>query len=245
MRNHDQKRRDMARSVLPSTRRGPRLQRDRRAIHQRVRTAEREVLHPARTLDDLDSFDDFVDVPAASLIAEFVYDRRRGDKVGPLIRWATRIVETDPRLRHATLDERLAHFRRLLPDNLVGRHALFHLRWDLDPDQVARRRYWSRAACAEREAARVDAIRVALGRIVAAGALGRLNGALKAEFPAGDAVENGRLQFVSNAEYRFHGGPDVDRFTVLAAKSREVASIVLSVAEPLDPLTRTATVSSR
>jgi len=127
MRNHNNKRRDIARSVLPSkARRAAKV--DRRNIHHAERSATRAMLHRAITDGD-DGFDDAVDYPYRFRVAEFVEYRRSKDKVEPLIRWARRTIVLDRRLRDATPAQQLDHFRRTLPDNLIGRHAIFHLEW--------------------------------------------------------------------------------------------------------------------
>lgn len=137
MRNYNEKARDMARSVLPgSRRRGARA--DRTAAHARERARLRVELHAVAGFDDPDDYDGELDWIARRDIAEMVEDRRYGDKVRPLIQWARRTVETNPDLREATPIERLDHFRRLLPPNLTGRHALFHVEGAVGYD-----RYWS------------------------------------------------------------------------------------------------------
>jgi len=61
-----------------------------------------------------------------------VWDRRAADKTAPLVRWALHHVRHDPQLRDADLAERLDHFRQLVPDNTIGRHALSHIAWPLE-----------------------------------------------------------------------------------------------------------------
>ncbi len=51
------------------------------------------------------------------LIHEMDPDRRQYDKTAPLICWATRHVETDPRLRDLSVDAQLTHFR-VVPGHL-------------------------------------------------------------------------------------------------------------------------------
>jgi hypothetical protein len=120
--NHDEKVTDMIRSVLPSTaRHGVRA--TRRLIHRAERRTAKSRL---RAGDD----DVFVDTRGA--VSDLVWDRRAADKVAPLVRWALHHVRADPALRDATTAERLEHFRRLLPDTTIGRHALSHIAWPLE-----------------------------------------------------------------------------------------------------------------
>ena len=122
MQKHDEKVTDMVRSVLPSTaRHGVRA--TRRLIHRRARRIVKVRLGAG-------DHDVVVDIRRA--LDELVWDRRAADKVAPLIRWALHHVRTDPALRDASTAERLDHFRHLLPDTTIGRHALSHLRWPLE-----------------------------------------------------------------------------------------------------------------
>lgn len=130
MRNHNDKRRDMARSVLQSTAR--RSAKARRNIHHAERSVTRAMLHRALTEGD-DGFDDVVDYPYRSRLAEFVEDRRSKDKVAPLIRWASRTIVVDRHLRDAAPAQQLEYFRRALPNNVIGHHAIFHLEMVINP----------------------------------------------------------------------------------------------------------------
>jgi hypothetical protein len=125
--NHDEKVTDMIRSVLPSNaRKGARA--SRRLIH-------RAASHTFKTRLRAGDYDVVVDIRGA--IDEMVWDRRAADKVAPLVRWALHHVRTDLALRDAGTAERLDHFRQLLPDTTIGRHALSHIAWPLE--QVERR----------------------------------------------------------------------------------------------------------
>jgi hypothetical protein len=100
VRNHDDKIKDMARSVLPSTaRRAARAGRAR--IHRAERARLREELH--RVGSHIDPHDDQGDLTGGdrAAIAEMVWDRRAHDKVAPLLRWAERTVARDPLLAAA------------------------------------------------------------------------------------------------------------------------------------------------
>ncbi len=255
MRNHHQKQRDMARSVLPSTL-GSAAER-RRRIHRRERAGVRAALREARRtgdgfddhldghLDDHldghldDHLDDHlderlevgVDLVTRRRIAELVADRRSCDKVGPLLRWAERTVECDPVLAQADLDQCLAHFRRTLPVDLIGRHALFHIEW------VLRGPWWSAVPVGDRRTRteeRDRRLRAALEVIVAAGAVGQLNRILKVSFPAVRRRERGVPTPDRNEQARFHGVHDVERFATFAARSFEASSAVLRLAASLD-----------
>lgn len=122
MQNHDEKLTDIIWSVLPSSaRHGVRA--TRRLIHR----AERRTVR-----DRLRAGDDVVVLDTRGAISEMVWDRRAADKVAPLVRWALHHVRADPVLRDASTAERLDHFRRLLPDTTIGRHALSHIAWPLE-----------------------------------------------------------------------------------------------------------------
>lgn len=84
-------------------------------------------LHAVVGFDHADDYEGDLAWVARGDIAQMVEDRRYGDKVGPLMRWAERTVATDPALSEATMAERLDHFRHLLPPSLTGCHALFHV----------------------------------------------------------------------------------------------------------------------
>lgn len=105
MRNHNEKSRDMARSVLPSTARGTARQ-TRASIHRRERARLRTALHALRAVGDPDDFDGDLTWIARRDIGEMVDDRRSADKVGPLVTWAERRVERDPALAAASPEDR-------------------------------------------------------------------------------------------------------------------------------------------
>lgn len=138
MRNHHEKTRDMARSVLPSNaRKGAR--KDRAVIHGRERAHERQILHDLRRGVDPDGYGDLgVSDRHRRDVTEMVWDRRAADKVGPLLRWAGRTVERDPKLAAASAQGREAHFRALLPPGLIGDHAVTHLRRVLEDGRTPR-----------------------------------------------------------------------------------------------------------
>jgi hypothetical protein len=124
------KRRDIARSVLPSTCR-KRAHEDLAALRRQSRRSVRQnlaaIVRPGGEDAVLDAFDgtaaDLRSYPDAQ-IRLAVFERRGGDKLGPLLRWGRSVTVHLPR------DERLDAVRRLFDDNLVGRHAVAHLAWD-------------------------------------------------------------------------------------------------------------------
>ncbi len=121
---HNDKRRDMARSVLASTqRRAARCalvavrRRHRRAVGQQLRSLRGRLDFFA--LDDFDLGDE--DRYPDHLVQQEVTARRGFDKLGPLFRWSVRSTRT------VRVEDRLSHLRASLPANLVGWHAMTHL----------------------------------------------------------------------------------------------------------------------
>jgi hypothetical protein len=126
VRNHDEKIKDMSRSVLPSTgRKGARD--DRRLIHKRQRTRERVAVMEYRRAADRESVAPDLRGAAAREITDMVWHRRGLDKVGPLIRWAKARIAADPVLRAASVQEQVGYFARLMPSTSIGRHAITHI----------------------------------------------------------------------------------------------------------------------
>jgi hypothetical protein len=131
VRNHDQKIRDISRSVLPST--GRKAARDyRRTIHQQQRARELVAVTAYRRDADPESVTPDLRGTYALHITYMVGERRGRDKVGPLIRWAKATIDADPRLRSAPRKDQVAHFARLMPDTTVGRHAVQHIEQALE-----------------------------------------------------------------------------------------------------------------
>lgn len=129
MRNHDEKHKDMVRSVLPSTSRKS-AKDDRRAIHKSQRSRQRNLLAEIR--QDFDFTEpDFHEGRRKSALHWMVLDRRGADKIGPLTRWAAAVVEADPALSNAPLHVRVRYFRQILPPDLIGAHAVQHIEWAL------------------------------------------------------------------------------------------------------------------
>jgi len=139
--------RDMSRSVLPSThRRGARA--DIRAAHRRGRASERDVLRHVEKAVCCCEVDESCPRCDATLeildpqrgwngIKTIVYERRNGDKVAPLIRWAEVIANG------MEMDQARRWLRSLLPDGIIGWHAMTHLEFSvLDDEQW---RFWMRS----------------------------------------------------------------------------------------------------
>lgn len=173
MRNHDEKARDMARSVLPSTRRKG-AREDRSLMHHAERARVRRELHRMRAVGDPDDYDGDLGhgSNARRDMAYMVQRRRRADKIGPLIHWAERVVERDPVLVAAPPEDREVYFRRLLPEGLIGDHAITHLWWVIDD----RPRWWPRRQRRTPSADDVERVE----DIVAGGLHGELNRRVKA-----------------------------------------------------------------
>lgn len=124
----DEKVRDMMRSLLPSTSR--RTSRENAAsVKRRNRRRTRQALAEWKGWTDPYEFTghiyDYGDTPAVRYsIKDVMWERRDADNTAAFIRWAT------AKTKH--LDdpfERYAAIKKLTPDNLIGRHALSHLRW--------------------------------------------------------------------------------------------------------------------
>lgn len=125
----EKKRRDMVRSILPSKhRKGAR--KDRAAVHRRARHADNQRIRSwTHEWEDWDeslgarplgkSWED-------ELIDEVKWDRRNGDKDAPIMRWGPKVVAQYP------IEDRYTRLKKLLGNDLGGRHALTHLRYDDD-----------------------------------------------------------------------------------------------------------------
>jgi hypothetical protein len=213
VRNYDQKTKDMIESVLPSTARLT-ARRMRRQIHSSRRMRETQALRRHWQTGRLDDYA-LVDGYFLSDVSYLIWTRRAWDKVGPLTRWAVRRVLADPDLRAAPLADQVNHFRGMLPDNTVGRHALQHiestLRWKLRAGD------WSSAA--QRGAAdaaaqeRIATMTAQTHRILAAGRHAELNHRLK-RLLAREAAAGRRpdWQFVPAPHRLLAGAHDVKDF---------------------------------
>jgi hypothetical protein len=145
VRNHDQKIKDISRSVLPSKGRTS-ARANRRLIHKRQRARELAAVIAYRRDVDPDGVTPDLRGTYAPDITEMVWDRRAKDKVGPLIRWARATVAADSVLRSAPPAEQVAYFARLMPDTTVGRHAVQHIEQALEWDERRARYNASRPA---------------------------------------------------------------------------------------------------
>lgn len=172
------KRLEMARSVLPSTSR----QHAREALAAVRRTSRRAIARDLRRYtgaaeDATDRYDhdglDLARYPNDE-IKEIVCDRRSADKLGSFQRWA---VETT---RHLPVEERLEAVRDVLPRDLIGRHALSHVRamkefrW-MDHDYW----WWGRDTAAD-DAAERERVVVVVRRLLAQGRHREVNATMRA-----------------------------------------------------------------
>lgn len=115
----DEKIRQMARSILPSTWRHAPVH--RALIHRRLRRETHQSL--SALLGDPELWDDGVSFgeEIQKEVRPFVNGRRGGDKLNHFQRWA---VE---RTKQLPLASRLGAMRAVLPDGLIGQHAISHL----------------------------------------------------------------------------------------------------------------------
>lgn len=116
------KAKNMSRSILPSTRSsgaGFDKAKAKRATRHSVKTELQ------RTTIDPDYYDETdTDFEEDANVSRIVNDRRGGDKTAPLQRWAKAITKKVDR------DSRLSHVKSLLPENVIGEHALGHVKGD-------------------------------------------------------------------------------------------------------------------
>jgi len=193
MERHHEKRRDMARSILPSTNRKPArnaITRTKRA-HRRAIRHDLSVLgrpHLAATpigIDDPsgDGWDERVDLrryPSAE-IRDTVRWRRGGDKLNHFIRWAIASTAGLP------VDDRLSHLRSIVGSRLIGDHAMSHLEREraLRPPHAHLWCHWCRHQIeieerGAREEAELEVLRALLLEIAGeAGGLAGLNRHMK------------------------------------------------------------------
>jgi hypothetical protein len=132
----EEKRRDMIRSILPSTaRKGAR--KDRSLAHRRHRAAVRsEIQNHILWEDEIDNTA-VADIRRRKAIQYMMWDRRGADKIGPICHWGYEVT------KHLPEEDRLNTLRSWLPDNTIGRHAISHLR-NVDglEDPSEPYRYW-------------------------------------------------------------------------------------------------------
>lgn len=130
------KAKDMARSILPSRWRG--AAKSRAQLHRRQRrTVSQSLQGLAR---DPSAWDDGVDFGEADEpdVGLLVSRRRSSDKLNHFERWAIARTRELPRVH------RLGSLAAVLPDGLIGQHAMTHLRRraELHPDRDDLRRTW-------------------------------------------------------------------------------------------------------
>lgn len=114
---------EMARSLLPSTRRkGARD--DKAEITRASRHNVNVELH--RTAIDPEYYDDSstdFEQDTNHQISYVVRDRRSGDKTAAFERWSEAIT------KDVDQDSRLTHVKSLVPGGIIGDHAISHLEW--------------------------------------------------------------------------------------------------------------------
>lgn len=227
MKNYDEKTKDMAESVLPSTARKS-VREERRRIHHAQRARQREAFARLDVGGVEDYGPDFREGRRLSATRWMVLDRRSADKIGPLTRWAVAVVTADPDLRDAELAVQVAHFARLFPDNLIGRHAVQHIEWALRYE--AARPTWLDRRSAEAKETHEHYRRVVgeVRRIIESGAHGELNAALRQLYQQ-PALQNGTLVTVPPARYLL-GAHDVGAFVHDVAPYGAVRTLIAQVA---------------
>lgn len=116
----EEKRLQMARSILPS--RARKSARSRKTQYKRQNRRKINMLCQAAARDwEVVEDAHFHEYPDHQ-IAMVVGDRRDADKLNHFERWAPLVTEGPP-------DARLAQMRAMLPKGLIGYHAISHLEW--------------------------------------------------------------------------------------------------------------------
>lgn len=138
MKNHRDKRRDIARSILPSS---TSVKVERRLIQHRERAWVRTQLHRMRTSVDIDDDPGREWGVTLSSQAWMVENRRDHDKDAALLRWGQHHIDSNPALSNGTTADRAAFFRSVLPAGLVGDHALSHVGRAIDDGRQIR--WWT------------------------------------------------------------------------------------------------------
>lgn len=169
MRASTHKHRDIARSILPSRHRASARhdlaeakRRHRRLIRADLRALTAEVAHDAdRALDATIDLRRTADAEVNAIRRA----RRAADKLNHFERWAVRATREIP------VEDRRSHLRAILPDGLIGEHAMSHLDHlpDISPRVEGQWRCWStwdpdapRRRAVEGRARLAAALRVAL-----------------------------------------------------------------------------------
>jgi hypothetical protein len=231
MRNHDQKVRDMSRSVLPST--GRKSARDnRRIIHKQQRARELAAVTTYRRDTDPDIVTPDTRGTYGPDITQMVLGRRAQDKVGPLIRWAMATIAADPVLRSAPRAEQVAYFARLMPDTTIGRHAVQHIEQALQWHERRAQYNANRPSAPGPHAAEMER---QLGRILETGLHATLNAALRQL--AG--TQEIRPRVTPMPRRLLLGSHDIEAFTAKMARWQMVRDLIAALAAtglvPEDP----------
>ena len=222
MRAHDQKIKDMSRSVLPST--GRKFARDnRRIIHKQLRARELAAVTAYRRDSDPDSVTPDVCGTYAPDITQLVRNRRAQDKVGPLVRWAEATIAADPVLRSAPRAEQVAYFARLMPDTTIGRHAVQHIEQALEWHERRARYNASRSTAPGPHVAEMER---QLRQILEAGLHATLNAGLRR---LADTQEV-RPRATSMPRRLLLGSHDIEAFTTEMARWPTVRDLVAALA---------------
>ncbi len=176
---------DMVRSVLPSTARHT-AKDNKNRIHREARRTSRQDV--AQMAIDPERYEEFLDDDRTDRVEtrRVVSDRRDADKTSPLRRWAPHVTEGLP-------DARLKQLRAIVPDNVIGDHAISHVEYldEFDTDKHARELRYPKSTPESRRAYNrknpdkrsfEDGFRVTLLReIIVKGLQGRLNEVLQSQ----------------------------------------------------------------
>ena len=229
MRNHDQKIKDMQHFVLPSAR-GKRTRAQRRIIHKRDRSRERDSFSVARQIFNADIGAaihlDFDEGDATRNMAEMVWERRARGNVGPLRNWAIGTVAADEKLRAAPLREQMAFITALMSKDHVSTHADFRVDWALDRKFHPRDYSAEVAAHAAQRAEHRDRVASDLRRILETGRHSKLNAELRRRF----ATEDDRGRIDPRRVRLLLGLHDVDAFTDYVGGSDSWYEVISRVA---------------
>ncbi len=147
------KKRNMSRSVLPSTSR-KRSRLDKRRVHHEVRAKVRDLIEN----EDWDNTDLLVNPQRHKPyngIKTVVRERRDADKLGPIMRWAEAIA---PEIGD-TPAERWVALRSMLPPGVIGWHAMTHIE---NIEEYEREPAWWRRYVRPTEPAKIELIREAI-----------------------------------------------------------------------------------
>jgi len=150
-------------------------------------------------------------------INEIRWERRAADNTSAVERWAEALTKDVPK------GARVAFMKRLLPDNLIGRHALTHLDF-LDRDVDHRR--WR----AEREQSRrrqVGELTEIVERLIGIGAHAEINIAIKRAHRAG--YTRSRYDRSVGTRIEWEEQKDCCAKPVLLAGSHDIDAFVLRV----------------